>query len=104
MTLEPFPLLTPNNFGEDQRTRIALFAMNVGLLQSETLSAINVSLMDTRNLTYNLPVESLTIVPGFDWLYSVIVRLPEDSTLKGDGAITLTLRGLKSNTVLVAIH
>ena len=78
--------------------------MNVGLLQSETLSAINVSGVDTRNVTYNLPVESLTIVPGFDWLYSVVVRLPEDTGLKGDLAITLTLRGQQSNTVLVAIH
>jgi len=78
--------------------------MNVGLLQGETLSAINVSLVDTRNVSYNLPVESLTFVPGFDWLYSVVVRLPDDTALKGDVAITLTLRGLNSNTVLVAIH
>jgi len=104
MTVEPFPLLTPNNFSPDQRTRIAFFAMNVGLLQSETLSAINVSGVDTRNVSYNLPVESLTIVPGFDWLYGVIVRLPDDTALKGDLSITLTLRGLKSNTVLIAIH
>ena len=78
--------------------------MNVGLLQGETLSAINVSLVDTRNVSYNLPVESLTVVPGFDWLYSVVVRLPDDTSLKGDVAITLTLRSLKSNTVFVAIH
>ena len=78
--------------------------MNVGLLQSETLSAINVSLVDTRNNTYNLPVESMTNVPGFDWLYSAIVRLPDDTTLKGDVAVTLTLRGQTSNTVLVAIR
>lgn len=104
MTAEPFSVLTPNNFSSDQRTRIALFAMNVGLLQSETLSAINVSGMDTRNVSYNLPVESLTIVPGFDWLYSVIVRLPEDTALKGDMAVTLNLRGQTSNTVIVAIR
>ena len=104
MTVEPFPLLTPNNLSADQRTRIASFAMNVGLLQGETLSAINVSAVDTRNASYNLQVESLTVVPGFDWLYSVVVRLPEDTGLKGDVAITLTLRGLNSNTVLVAIH
>jgi hypothetical protein len=96
--------LTPNNFSSDQRTRIALFAMNVGLLQGETLSAINVSGMDTRNISYTLPVESLTFVPGFDWLYSVVVRLPDDTTLKGDMAVTLTLRGQTSNTVLVNIR
>ena len=78
--------------------------MNAGLLQGETLSAFNVSLVDTRNITYNLSVESLTIVPGFDWLYSVIVRLPDDTGLKGDVAVTLTLRGQTSNAVLVAIR
>lgn len=104
MTAEPFSLLTPNNFSPDQRTRIALFAMNVQLFQSETLSVIHVSGVDTRNVGYDLPVEALTVVPGFDWLYSVVVRLPEDAALKGDLAITLTLRGLKSNTVLVGIR
>ena len=78
--------------------------MNVQLLQDETLSAISVSGVDTRNVTYNLPVEAVTVVPGFEWLYSVVVRLPEDTSLNGDLAITLTLRGQHSNTVLIAIH
>jgi hypothetical protein len=104
LTAEPFSLLTQNNFGTDQRTRIALFASNVKLLQGETLSAISVSAVDTRGITYTLPVESLTLVPNFDWLYSVIVRLPEDTTLKGDLTVTLTLRGLNSNTAHVAIR
>jgi len=104
MTAEPFSLLTQNNFGSDQRTRIALFATNVQLFQGETLAAISVSAVDTRNVSYVLPVESLSAVTGVDWLYSVVVRLPEDPTLKGDLAITLTLRGVKSNTVLVGIR
>ena len=104
MTAEPFSLLTPNNFSSDQRTRITLFAMNVGLLQGETLSAVNVSAVDTRSVTYKLAVESLTLVPGFDWLYDVVVRLPDDTGLKGDLAMTLSLRGLTSNTVLVSIR
>ena len=104
MTAEPFSLLTLNNFGPDQRTRIALFAANVKLLQGETLSAISVSAVDTRGITYTLPLESLTLVPDFDWLYSLIVRLPEDTSLKGDLAVTLTLRSLKSNTAFVAIR
>ena len=104
MTAEPFSLLTQNNFAPDQRTRIALFATNVQLLQGETLSAISVSAVDTRGITYTLAVESLRLVPDFDWLYSVIVRLPEDTAVKGDLAVSLTLRGLKSNTVLVGIR
>ena len=104
LTAEPFTLLTANNFSSDQHTRITLYAMNVQLLQSETLSAISVSGVDTRNVSYVLAVEALTVVPGFDWLTGVVVRLPDDTSLKGDLAVTLTLRGLKSNTVLVGIH
>ena len=104
MTAEPFSLLTQNNFGPDQRTRIALFATDVKLLQGETLSAISVSAVDTRSISFTLPVESLRVVPDFDWMNMVVVRLPDDTTLNGDLAVTLTLRGLKSNTVLVGIR
>ena len=104
MTAEPFSLLTQNNFGTDQHTRIALFATNVQLLQGETLLAISVSAVDTRSVGYVLPVESLTVVPGFDWMQMVLVRLPDDTSLKGDLAITLTLRGLKSNTAIIGIR
>ena len=103
MTAEPFSLLTQNNFSLDQRTRIALFATNIQLLQSETLSVISVSAVDTRSVTYLLPVESLMVVPDFDWMKMVVVRLPDDPSLKGDLAISLTLHNLKSNTAFVAI-
>jgi hypothetical protein len=104
MTAEPFSLLTPNNFSLDQHTRIALFATNVTLLQGETLSGISVSAVDTRSVSYVLPVESLSVVPDFDWMSMVVVRLPDDTSLNGDLAITLTLRGLKSNAVFVAVR
>jgi len=104
MTAEPFSLLTQNNFGPDQRTRISLFATNAQLFQGETLSIISVSGVDTRSVSYNLLVESLAVVPNFDWMQMLVVRLPDDTTLKGDLSVTLTLRGLKSNTVLVAIR
>ena len=103
MTAEPFLLFTPNNFSLDQHTRIALFATNVTLLPGETLSAISVSAVDTRGVVYALPVESLSFVPGFDWLSAVLVRLPDDPSLKGDLSITLTVHGVKSNTVVIAI-
>jgi hypothetical protein len=58
LTDEPFSLRTSNNFGADERTRIALFATNLQLLQSETLSAVSVSPVDSRNIVYSLPVTS----------------------------------------------
>jgi len=104
MTAEPFSLLMQNNFGPDQRARIALFATNVQLFQGETLAAIRVSAVDTRSVSYLLPVESLMTVPDFGWMQMVVVRLPDDTSLKGDLAVILTLHGLKSNAVLVAIR
>ncbi len=103
-TAEPFPLLTPGNFSSDQRTRVTLFAKNIQLLPGETLSVISVSAVDTRNVAYILPVESASFVPGFDWLLAVMVRLPEDASLKGDLSITLSLRGVKSNTAVIGIR
>jgi len=81
-----------------------LFANNIQLLPGETLSVISVSAVDTRSFVYVLPVESVSLVPGVDWLSAVIVRLPEDATLKGDLSITLSLRGVKSNTAVIGIR
>jgi subtilisin family serine protease len=103
-TAEPFSLLTPGNFSSDQRTRVTLFASNIQLFPGETLSAISVSSVDTRNVVYLLPVESISPVPGVDGLSAVTVRLPADVTLKGDLSITLGLRGVKSNTAVIAIR
>jgi hypothetical protein len=103
-TAEPFSLLTPGNFSSDQRTRVTLFANNIQLFPGETPSAISVSSVDTRNVVYLLPVESISPVSGVDGLSAVTVRLPADATLKGDLSITLSLRGVKSNTAVIAIR
>ena len=67
------------------------------------MSVISVSAVDTRSVVYNLPVESIALVPGVNSLSAVVVRLPEDATLKGDLSITLSLRGVKSNIVVIGI-
>jgi hypothetical protein len=103
-TVEPFPLRTAANFSSDQRTRVTLFANNAQLVPGETLSVMSVSAVDSRGVVYNLPVETVTFVPDFDWLSAVVVRLPDDATLRGDLSITLTLRGVKSNTAVIGIR
>ena len=67
------------------------------------MSVFSVSAVDTRGVVYSLPVESVSIVAGFDWLSAIVIRLAEDTALKGDVAITLTLRGVTSNTVMIGI-
>ena len=100
---EPFTVRTPVNLSSDQRTRIALFATNLELQSGETASSVTVRATDARGQTYDLPVEQVVKFPNLSWLSSLIVRLPDDSTINGDLAINVSLRGAVSNTVRVAI-
>jgi len=56
----------------------------------------------TRGI-YDLGVEYVTRVPGYDWLTLVVVRLPEDSWLSGNITVTISLHGATSNAVTIAI-
>ena len=100
---EPFTVRTPVNLSSDHRTRIMLFAINVELLSGETPSAITVRAIDARGQSYDLPVEQLVKFPNLSWLSSLIVRLPDDTSINGDLTINVTLHGATSNSALVAI-
>jgi len=100
---EPFTVRTPVNLSSDQRTRIMLFGTNLELNSGETPSSITVRAIDARGQSYDLPVEQVVKFANLSWLSSLIVKLPDDSTIDGDLAITISLRGAVSNTVRVAI-
>lgn len=100
---EPFTVKTPVNLSSDDRTRIILFVTNLDLLSGETTASITVRGTDTRGQTYDLAVEKFVKFPNISWLSSIIVRLPDDSTINGDLAINVSIRGLTSNTAFVAI-
>jgi endonuclease/exonuclease/phosphatase family metal-dependent hydrolase len=100
---EPFTVRTPVNLSSDQRTRIMLFAVNLELLSGETASSIIVNATDPRGNSYDLPVEQVAMFANLSGLLSLIVRLPDDTSINGDLAITVSLRGATSNTVFVAI-
>jgi hypothetical protein len=103
LTRDPFKVTTPTNFGDDKRTRIALFAMNVNLLPGETESAIIARATTPSGGVYSLPVKYVRQVAGYDWLWHVVVVLPQDFSLSGNITITITLHGATSNAVTVAI-
>src|SRR5687767_4365269 len=100
---EPFTVRTPVNLSSDQRTRIMLFAVNLELLSGETASSITVRAIDPRGNTYDLMVEQIAKFANLSWLSSLIVKLPDDTSINGDLAITVSLRGAVSNTVFVAV-
>jgi uncharacterized protein (TIGR03437 family) len=76
-----------------------LFAANV-----DPNSAISVTAVKSGGATYQLPVEYVGKSPGMDSVTTIIVILPQDSTLHGDIAVSLTAAGIKSNSVVFAIQ
>jgi len=102
-TRDPFWITSPFNPGTDKRTRITLFSTNVNLLPGETASAIKGQAVSSIGGVYDLPVEYVGKVPGFDWLWEVTVRLPEDWSLQGNISVSISLHGVSSNTVTAKI-
>jgi endonuclease/exonuclease/phosphatase family metal-dependent hydrolase len=103
LTRDPFKVLSPNNFGSDKRTRVALFATNINLFSGENESAIIARAVNSSGGEYSLPVKYVTRVSGYDWLWHVVVVLPQDFSLSGNITLTITLHGATSNAVTVAI-
>lgn len=100
---EPFSITTPINFGSDQRTRIALFARGIVLAAGEDASVITVRAEDANHNSYSLPVEFVGNVENTGWPTQVVVRLPDELASGGDFEVSLSLRGVASNKVLIAI-
>jgi hypothetical protein len=97
---DPFPVAQSITFGSDARTRVMLFAQNVALLPGETPSTLTAAAEDAAHNVYQLTVERVDPVPGFEWMSSVVVRLSDrmtDST--GEVLVGVTLRGVASNRV-----
>jgi hypothetical protein len=99
-TLAPFSSITTQNFSSDQRTRVMLFAANLDLMPGEVVTA---QALDAQNMQYPLTVEYVGKVPDFNWLSSVIVRLPDSQALKGDVSIGINVRGVNSNGAVIAV-
>ena len=102
-TNEPFSVRSAVNMSDDHRTRIMLFATNLDFLAGETISSVSVRATDSRGLSYDLAVEEVGKVANFPWLSSIIVRLPDDSTIAGDLVLSLGMRNSVSNSVRVGI-
>ena len=103
LTRDPFSVISLLNPGLDKRTRITLFSTNVNLFSGETATAIKGKAVSSAGVNYDLPVEYVGRVPGYDWLWEVTVRLPQDPTLQGNISVSISLHGVSSNTVTLKI-
>jgi uncharacterized protein (TIGR03437 family) len=102
-TRDPFPLIATHNFSSDRRTRVMLFAADVEWGQGEGVSAIAAQAEDSRQMTYPLTVEYAGKVPTLDRLIQVIIKLPAEMESAGDVWVSINVRGVISNRVLISI-
>ena len=102
-TREPFALISPVSWGNDNRTRLMLFAMGLSLQPDETAAAVTANAEDGAHNRYSLSVEYVGPVPDQEWLSSVIVRLNDQMGDVGDVLVGITYHGVQSNRVRVGI-
>lgn len=101
---EPFAADSSSFIGSpDRRARLILFAIDVNLYAGEGASAFNAEAEDAAGRIYPLTVEHIAPVPGFEGLTQLTIRLHEQMRDVGDVLLRVSLRGMTSNRVRVAI-
>jgi hypothetical protein len=100
---DPFSVLTGYNFSADGHTRIVLLAMNVELQAGETLSVVTAEAEASNQTIHQLPVEYVGPVPNLTWMAQIVVRLPDSLANAGNVLVSIKVRGVQSNKVLVRI-
>src|SRR5580765_7620253 len=68
LVAEPFALTAPVTFGQDNRTRVILFADNLTLQPGDTFSAVTADAEDVNHIHYPLTVEYVGSVPSFPFM------------------------------------
>jgi hypothetical protein len=97
---DPFPFAS-HNFSLDGRTRIILFATNVEFKPGEDASILSAQAEDPQQSIYPLTIEYAGTVPNFEWLTQINIKLPDNLPVAGELWITIKLRSVQSNKVLV---
>lgn len=101
---EPFAPTAPVRFGDDGRTRLVLFAMNLRLAPGEDASALTADAETAARQTYALAVEHVGPVPGQEWMAAIVVRLNDQLAADaGDVLVRISYRGAQSNRVRVGL-
>ena len=100
---EPFSPTKSLFYGGDNRTRVMLFATELGLLPGEGAAAVTAEAEDATHTRYPLTVEYVGSVPGFALMTAIIVRLNDNLGDVGDVLVRVTAHGLRSNRVRIGI-
>jgi uncharacterized protein GlcG (DUF336 family) len=98
---EPFNATSQVTWGDDNHTRVMLFAM--GLDRHAPAGDVTATAEDGSHNLYSLKVEYVGPVPDQDWVTALIVRLDDQMIDLGDVLIGISYQGAHSNRVRVAI-
>ena len=98
---EPFRSTSDVTWGNDDRTRVMLFAM--GLDRNTPPADIMATAEDGSHHVYSLAVEYVGPVPEQDWVTSIVVRLSDQIGDVGDVLIGISYQDASSNRVRVGI-
>ena len=100
---EPFAPNARVPFGQDNRTRVMIFATNVSLLAGETAASVTATAEDVNRIQYPLTVEYVGSVPNLSGVTSLIIRLHDQLGDTGDVLVGITFRGQSSNRVRIGV-
>ncbi|MBA2341180.1 MAG: DUF1800 domain-containing protein [Pyrinomonadaceae bacterium] len=98
---EPFPLTQTVPMFAGQRTRLTFFAMN--LQTGDDASVVTADAEDAAQRRFALTVEYVGVVPGYEWMSAVVVKLADGMNDLGDVLVQLKVRGVASNRVRVGL-
>jgi Pectate lyase superfamily protein/Carboxypeptidase regulatory-like domain len=100
---EPFSISTTMLADGRNRTRLIIFASDLGLLSGEGVEAITAEAEDSEHVVHALRVEFVSPLPGLPHINQIVMRLTRDLDNAGDVAITIKVHGLTSNRARIEV-
>jgi hypothetical protein len=97
----PFALASTHQFSTDGGKRLILFAANMPV--TEDASVVTGQAEDSQGRIYPVTVEYIGRPANAEQLSQVIIKLPAEVEAGADISITLSVRGVNSNKVLISI-
>jgi hypothetical protein len=100
----PFPITTTLLSEGRNRTRIIVFATDLGLLPGENIEAISAEAVAAAGVSYPLRVEFLTPLPDLPQVNQIVLRLTRELEDSGEVLVSVSVHGLTSNKVRIGIQ
>ena len=100
---EPFSITTTLLAAGRNRTRVIIFAKDLGLAPGEGIEALTAEAEDSEKVRHPLRVEFVSALAGLPDISQVVIRLDRDLDGAGDVLITLKVHGLTSNKARILV-